>query len=57
LVNLSIAECNRAMMDDDELIVRLAGGDDRALRDLSCRGPADRAGPFHPRKTDDEGME
>jgi RNA polymerase sigma-70 factor, ECF subfamily len=37
LANLSVASCNREAMDDDELIARLAGGDDRALRELFQR--------------------
>jgi RNA polymerase sigma-70 factor (ECF subfamily) len=37
LANLSIAGCNREAMDDDELITRLAGGDDTALRELFTR--------------------
>ncbi|MCW2936528.1 MAG: polymerase, sigma-24 subunit, subfamily [Actinomycetia bacterium] len=36
-VNLSTAVCNREAMDDDELITRLAGGDDAALRELFTR--------------------
>ena len=36
-MNLSGAECNREEMDDDELITRLAGGDDTALRELFSR--------------------
>ena len=36
-VNLFIAGCNREAMDDDELITRLAGGDDTALRELFTR--------------------
>ena len=35
--NLSVARCNREAMDDDELITRLAGGDDGALRELFKR--------------------
>ncbi len=35
--NLSAAVCNRDAMDDDELITRLAGGDDTALRELFTR--------------------
>src|SRR5580693_4401998 len=35
--NLSDAVCNREAMDDDELITRLAGGDDTALRELFTR--------------------
>jgi antitoxin (DNA-binding transcriptional repressor) of toxin-antitoxin stability system len=37
LVNLVRAGCNRGVMDDDELIARLAGGDDAALRELFSR--------------------
>jgi RNA polymerase sigma-70 factor (ECF subfamily) len=37
VANLSVAWCNREAMDDDELITRLAGGDDRALRELFSR--------------------
>jgi RNA polymerase sigma-70 factor, ECF subfamily len=36
-VNLSLAGCNREAMEDDELITRLAGGDDTALRELFTR--------------------
>jgi RNA polymerase sigma-70 factor, ECF subfamily len=36
-VNLVRAGCNREAMDDDELIARLAGGDDVALRELFSR--------------------
>ena len=35
--NLSPGVCNREVMDDDELITRLAGGDDTALRELFTR--------------------
>jgi RNA polymerase sigma-70 factor, ECF subfamily len=35
--NLSAVVCNRELMDDDELIRRLAGGDDTALRELFGR--------------------
>ena len=35
--NLSDAVCNREAMDDDELITRLTGGDDTALRELFTR--------------------
>ena len=35
--NLSAAVCNREAMNDDELITRLAGGDDTALRELFAR--------------------
>jgi RNA polymerase sigma-70 factor, ECF subfamily len=37
LVNLLVVGCNREAMDDDELITRLAGGDDTALRELFTR--------------------
>jgi RNA polymerase sigma-70 factor (ECF subfamily) len=37
LANLSVVGCNREAMDDDELITALAGGDDRALRELFSR--------------------
>src|SRR6266536_3095652 len=36
-VNRSAAYCNREPMDDDELIARLADGDDAALRELFTR--------------------
>jgi RNA polymerase sigma-70 factor, ECF subfamily len=36
-VNLARAGCNREVMDDDELIVRVADGDDVALRELFSR--------------------
>ena len=37
VVNLSRVRCNRRVMDDDELIASLAGGDDTALRELFSR--------------------
>jgi RNA polymerase sigma-70 factor (ECF subfamily) len=36
-VNLGRVGCNRRVMDDDELIASLAGGDDTALRQLFAR--------------------
>jgi len=36
-VNLRRVGCNRAVIDDDELIASLAGGDDTALRELFAR--------------------
>jgi RNA polymerase sigma-70 factor (ECF subfamily) len=36
-VNLSSPERNRQVMDDDELIAAMAGGDDTALRELFAR--------------------
>lgn len=35
--NLSVVACNRETMDDDELVTRLAAGDDAALRELFTR--------------------
>jgi hypothetical protein len=37
VANQYIAGCNREAMDDDELITRLAGGDNTALRELFSR--------------------
>ncbi|HUC59228.1 MAG TPA: RNA polymerase sigma factor [Streptosporangiaceae bacterium] len=36
-VNLLRLDCNREVMDDDELIAAMAGGDDTALRELFAR--------------------